>query len=159
MDTTAYSKASKYSDLDAIYAQCNGPGGLKLAEFMAKKMGLQSNKRLLDVGTNRGYQSCFLAKEYGVFVVGIDPWPEICGPKLWKGQHHVAQISLGIDDERRDAIDRSLFQERDTEPCLPTPRHAHTHAMSGQILGIIEKKILFCAPLIQIINPSQVKCT
>jgi len=69
-----YTKANKYSDLETIYAQCGGPGGLKLAEFIADKMQLQANKRLLDVGTSRGYQSCFLAKEYGVFVVGIDPW-------------------------------------------------------------------------------------
>lgn len=71
-----YTKANKYSDLETIYAQCGGPGGLKLAEFIADKMQLQANKRLLDVGTSRGYQSCFLAKEYGVFVVGIDPWPD-----------------------------------------------------------------------------------
>ena len=52
-----------------------GPwGGVKLAEFMAKKMRLQPQKRLLDAGTNRGYQTCFLAKEYGVFAIGIDPW-------------------------------------------------------------------------------------
>ena len=41
----------KYPDLETIYAQCSGPGGLKLAEFMAEKMQLQYNKRLLDVGT------------------------------------------------------------------------------------------------------------
>jgi hypothetical protein len=33
-----YTKAIKYSDLETIYAQCGGPGGLKLAEFMAEKM-------------------------------------------------------------------------------------------------------------------------
>ena len=69
-----YKKSSKYPDLETIYAQCSGPGGLKLAEFMAEKMQLQTGKRLLDVGMNRGYQTCFLAKEYGIFTVGIDPW-------------------------------------------------------------------------------------
>jgi cyclopropane fatty-acyl-phospholipid synthase-like methyltransferase len=69
-----YEKSSQYPDLETIYAQCSGPGGLKLAEFMAEKMQLQSSKRMLDVGMNRGYQTCFLAKEYGLFIVGIDPW-------------------------------------------------------------------------------------
>jgi protein-L-isoaspartate O-methyltransferase len=77
----AYPKAVKYSDLYTIYAQCGGPGGLKLAEFLAEKMELQANKRLLDVGTSRGYQSCFLAKEYNVFVVGIDPWADRDGKR------------------------------------------------------------------------------
>jgi hypothetical protein len=37
-----YPKATKYSDLETIYAQCGGPGGPKLAEFMAEKMQLQA---------------------------------------------------------------------------------------------------------------------
>jgi len=68
-----YPKASKYPDLDTVYSQCSGPGALKLAEFIADKLDLRPGTRLLDVGTNRGYQTCFLAKEYGAFVVGIDP--------------------------------------------------------------------------------------
>lgn len=71
-----YEKASKYTDLETVYAQCSGPGGLKLAEFIADKMALQPGQRLVDIGTYRGYQTCFLAKEYGVFAVGLDPWDD-----------------------------------------------------------------------------------
>jgi cyclopropane fatty-acyl-phospholipid synthase-like methyltransferase len=71
-----YRKSCKYTNYDTIYAQCSGPGGLQLAEFMAEKMGMTSGKKLLDVGPNRGWQTCFLAKEYGVFTVGIDPWDD-----------------------------------------------------------------------------------
>ena len=71
-----YPKSNQYTDYDSIYAQCSGPGGLQLAEFMAEKMGIKSGGKLLDVGCNRGFQTCFLAKEYGVFAVGIDPWDE-----------------------------------------------------------------------------------
>jgi cyclopropane fatty-acyl-phospholipid synthase-like methyltransferase len=71
-----YPKSNQYTDLDTIYAQCSGPGGLQLTEFMAEKMGIEAGKKLLDVGCNRGYQTCFLAKEYGVFAVGIDPWDD-----------------------------------------------------------------------------------
>ncbi len=76
MPTFSYSKSTKYTDYDTIYEQCSGPGGLQLAEFMAEKMGISPGGKLLDVGSNRGYQTCFLAKEYGVFVVGIDPWDD-----------------------------------------------------------------------------------
>jgi len=35
-----YRKSAKYTDLRSVYAQCSGPGGFKLAEFMCDKMGL-----------------------------------------------------------------------------------------------------------------------
>ena len=38
-------------------------------------MKIKSGKKLLDIGFNRGYQTCFLAKEYDLFLtIGIDPW-------------------------------------------------------------------------------------
>lgn len=69
-----YSKSARYTDLDAVYAQCSGPGGLRLSDFLAQKMGLKPGSRVLDVGCNRGVQTCFLAKEYGVDILAIDPW-------------------------------------------------------------------------------------
>jgi SAM-dependent methyltransferase len=68
-----YNKANNYNDTNKIYENCSGPGGLELAEFMAEKMVIKQGKRLLDVGFYRGYQTCFLAKEYNVNIVGIDP--------------------------------------------------------------------------------------
>ena len=76
----AYPKAEKYPDLDAVYAQCSGPGGLRLAEFIADKLDLHPDMRLLDIGIYRGYQTCFLAKEYGPFVVAADPWTDSHDP-------------------------------------------------------------------------------
>lgn len=71
-----YDKSKQYTDLDTIYAQCSGPGGLRLSDFMARKMGLRTGARLLDIGCNRGWQTCFLAKEYGVQATAIDPWDD-----------------------------------------------------------------------------------
>ena len=68
-----YQTSSKYTDLATVYEQCSGPGGLKLSEFMAEKMGLQAGARMADIGIHWGYQTCFLAKEYGVNIVAIDP--------------------------------------------------------------------------------------
>jgi hypothetical protein len=81
--TPNYAKTNKYPDLETIYAQCSEPVGLKLAEFLAEKLDIQAGKKLLDVGLNRGYQSCFLAKEYGCFIVGIDPWADRCWLSFW----------------------------------------------------------------------------
>lgn len=71
-----YTKSARYTDLSGIYEQCSGPGGLRLSDFMAQKMGLTPGARMLDVGCNRGVQSCFLAREYGVSIVGVDPWDD-----------------------------------------------------------------------------------
>jgi cyclopropane fatty-acyl-phospholipid synthase-like methyltransferase len=111
MKTSFYRKAAKYPDLETIYTQCSGPGGLKLAEFMAEKMGLRPGARLLDVGMNRGYQTCFLAKEYRVFVVGIDPWEDRDGTqshvdylmdnaRSWGVEDLVLGVQVGVPDTR-----------------------------------------------------------
>ena len=85
--------------------------GVEISRVLAEKMGLQSNKRLLDVGTNRGYQSCFLAKEYGVFVIGIDPWLDRDGKRThkeylmdnaqtWGIAESVLGVQVGVPDTR-----------------------------------------------------------
>ena len=109
MSNYTYPKANKYPDLKTVYEQCSGPGGLKLAEFMADKMKLQAGKRVLDVGFNRGYQTCFLAKEYDVWMVGIDPWDDRTGEiphveflmenaRNWNVKEKVLAIKVGVPD-------------------------------------------------------------
>ena len=106
-----YPKAEKYPDLDTVYEQCSGPGGLKLAEFVADKLDLQPSTLLLDIGFNRGYQTCFLSKEYGTFVVGIDPWEDLTdgcphvehlmrNARSWGVEDRVLGIRVGVPDTR-----------------------------------------------------------
>ena len=92
------SRASKYTDFDVIYAQCSGPGGLKLAEFLADRLALRAGQRILDVGCNRGYQSCFLAKEFGVHVVALDPWPDRETGRLTVEHAQDNAIHWGVQD-------------------------------------------------------------
>jgi SAM-dependent methyltransferase len=73
VDRFVDTKSARYTDLSLIYSECSGPGGLGLTEFMAEKMQLRAGARLLDIGIERGYQTCFLASEYDVLVIGIDP--------------------------------------------------------------------------------------
>jgi len=109
MTVFPYKKSKKYNDYDTIYEQSSGPGGLQLAEFIAEKMKLAGGKKLLDVGSNRGYQTCFLAKEYGVFTVGIDPWDDRMqgnpmvdhlqkNAQHWNVENAVLGIKTGVPD-------------------------------------------------------------
>ena len=106
-----YPKAAKYPDLDAIYDQSSGPGALKLAEFIADKLELRPNSRIIDIGTNRGVQTCFLAKEYDAFVVGIDPLRDrhkdathidllMRNAQDWGVQDRVLGVQVGVPDTR-----------------------------------------------------------
>lgn len=102
-----YKKSIKYQDFDKIYEQCSGPGGLKLTEFIAEKMNIKRDRILLDVGANRGYQTCFLAKEYGIFAVAIDPTDDRVDNKpvvehirenatKWGVSNKIIAIKLGV---------------------------------------------------------------
>ncbi len=101
--TEQYPRSSRYTDLHRVYSQCSGPGGLQVTEFLAQKMGVQSGDKLLDVGTNKGYQTCFLAKEFGPFVIGIDPWGDsvetlMRNAKDMAVESRVIGIKVGVPD-------------------------------------------------------------
>jgi SAM-dependent methyltransferase len=59
---------------EEIYSGKMGPGGLYLAAQMARRMGLASGQRVLDLGCGRGATSAFLVQRYGVDVVAVDLW-------------------------------------------------------------------------------------
>ncbi len=114
MTKQAFPKANKYTNLKEIYAQCSGPGALELTEFLAHKMGLLPGARLLDVGCNRGVQSCFLAREFGVRVVAMDPWNDRMDGRpmvehaaenaaRWGVADMVRPIKLGVPDTGLEA--------------------------------------------------------
>lgn len=102
---TSFPRAEKYPDLDEIYSQCSGPGGLRTAEFVADKLGLGPDMRLLDIGIYRGLQTCFLAKEYGSFIVAVDPWIDNFDPE---GDHEPYVDHLRRNAERWGVADRVL---------------------------------------------------
>lgn len=111
MTQFSYLKSRAYTDLGRIYSECSGPGGLQLTEFMAEKMQLRSGARLLDIGIERGYQTCFLAKEYGVFVVAIDPDDDrldgvphiehlLRHAREWGIEDRILGLKIGVPDTR-----------------------------------------------------------
>lgn len=48
------------------------PGGLKLSDLLLKKIGIERNFRVLDVGCGAGHSTAHIAEHYGCTVVGID---------------------------------------------------------------------------------------
>ena len=91
-----YPRAQKYPDLDQIYSQCSGPGALRTAEFVADAMGLRSDWRVVDIGMFRGGQTCFLAREYGCQMVGVDPGLDNYDPN-GDGQPYVEKLSRNAE--------------------------------------------------------------
>ena len=94
-----YSKSQKYTDFYKIYDNCSGPGGLQISEFLAEKMAIKPGKRLIDIGFYRGYQTCFLAKEYDVNIVAIDPG-EMIGDRAYGIEYLMKNArEFGVDDK------------------------------------------------------------
>jgi SAM-dependent methyltransferase len=109
MTANQYPKSAQYPNLNIIYTECSGPGGLQLTEFMAGKMNLHPGARLLDIGIERGYQTCFLAKEYGVQIVAIDPDEDRAdgiphvehlyrNARAWDVENQVIGLKLGVPE-------------------------------------------------------------
>jgi cyclopropane fatty-acyl-phospholipid synthase-like methyltransferase len=111
LNSISYIRSGKYTDLDLIYSECSGPGGLQLTEFMAEKMKVRAGARLLDIGIEHGCQTCFLAKEYDLSVVAIDPdddradgLPHIehlqRNARAWNVVDRIIGLKVGVPDTR-----------------------------------------------------------
>ena len=72
-DRARYPELEEYSR-DDIYDDFFGGGGLYLATRMARTLHLRPEDLVLDLGCGKGSTSIFLAKHYGVRVVGLDLW-------------------------------------------------------------------------------------
>ena len=72
-------RREKYQELKGlseaeIYNDFIGCGGLYLAAEMVRKMDLKKGDIVLDLGCGKGETSIYLAKNFGVTVVGVDYW-------------------------------------------------------------------------------------
>ena len=90
-------------------------------------------------------------------LVRIDPREEVLGTQLGKAQEQVAQVSLGIDRDHRDAVDRRLFQQGDSQPGLAAAGHPHANGVRGQVLRLVEQQVRRDLALLQVIGLAEVK--
>ena len=77
VDKTKYPELSSYSK-DDIWRDI-GPGGLYLVSLLAKKLNLQPNSLVLDLGCGSGASSLYLADNFKTKVIAADLWTDPTG--------------------------------------------------------------------------------
>ena len=69
-----------------------------------------------------------------------DPRTEFVGRQVRKRQQQVGDVTLRIDRDRRNAVDRRFLEQRQAQPRLAAARHAETDGMGHEIAGIVENR-------------------
>ena len=72
----------------------------------------------------------------------VDPGREVGGRQVGEGQQEVAEIALGVDQDRRHAVDRRLLQEVDAQAGLAAARHADADGVRDEVRGVVEHELL-----------------
>ncbi len=71
-------------------------------------------------------------------IVLVDPGPEILRSQGGEREHEIGQVALGVDHDRRHAVDRGFLDDTHAEPRLPGAGHADADGVRGQILRVVE---------------------
>src|SRR4030095_12591313 len=69
----------------------------------------------------------------------------------------VAQVALGVDGERRDAVDGSLLEQPDAEPGLAAPCHPDADPVGRQVFRVVEQELGKGLPGLRVPAPPQVE--
>ena len=72
----------------------------------------------------------------------IDPRLEVCGTQFREGEHQVAEVAFGIDADRRDTIDRGLFEQRQAKTGFAAAGHPYADGVRGQVFGVVEDQVV-----------------
>ena len=75
-------------------------------------------------------------------VGGVDPGLEVRRAQLREGEHQVAEVALGVDADRRHAVDRGFLEQREAETRLAAARHADADRVCRQVLGVIKDEVV-----------------
>ena len=89
--------------------------------------------------------------------IGFQPGEEIGWRQIGKREQHVGQIPLGIDHQRRNAIEGRLFNEVDQKPGFAAASHADADAMRGEAPGIDHQGLAAGAACLGIDFPTEVE--
>ena len=90
-------------------------------------------------------------------LIGIDPGKKVFRTKLGKAQQKIAEISLGIDRDHRNSIDRRLFEQANSETCLAAASHPNTDSMRREMLRLVEKQFGSDLAMLQVVGLAEVK--
>ena len=67
------------------------------------------------------------------------------------------EVPLGIDRDRRDAVDRRLFQQRQAQARLAAAGHADANRVRRQVLGVVQQRLGLLRARGQIVFPAQIE--
>jgi len=71
--------------------------------------------------------------------VGVDPRREVFGAEIRECQKKIRQVTFGIDDDRRNPVDRRLLEQADAEAGFATAGHSDANGVGYEILRFVEK--------------------
>src|SRR5204863_8197932 len=86
----------------------------------------------------------------------VDPRTEVLGCQARERQEEVRQVPLGIDGNRRDAVDGGFLDERQAQPGLAAAGHADAKSVGDQVPGVVEDRLAERAAL-RIALPAEVE--
>ena len=89
-------------------------------------------RHLRGIGGRRESLACRLA--------GIDPGLKISRRQRREIEQQVGQVTLGIDTDRRHAVDGGLFKQRQAKTGFAAAGHAHAHGMGGQVARVVQQR-------------------
>ena len=64
------------------------------------------------------------------------------GARSGNVEQQVAEVALRIDDDRRDAVDGGLLEQRQAEPGLAAARHADADGVRDEIARVVEQQVV-----------------
>ena len=85
------------------------------------------------------------------------PREEILAAQLGKAQEKVAEVSLGVDRDHRDAVDRRLFQQRHAQPRLAAAGHPHADRVRRQMLRLVKHGLRTDLALLQVVFLAEIE--
>ena len=74
----------------------------------------------------------------------VHPRCEVFRRETRKRQQKIAEVTLGIDDQCRNAVDGRFLDERQAETRLAAAGHANAEGVRHEILGVIEQQVIGC---------------
>src|SRR5262249_49216401 len=64
------------------------------------------------------------------------------GREIREGQEEVPEVSLGVDQDGGNPVDRGLLDQRQAEAGLAAARHADAHRVRHEVARVVEEEIV-----------------
>ena len=68
------------------------------------------------------------------------PTAEVLGRQFREGQQQVGEVALRVNDDRRDAVDRGLLEQREAQAGLSAAGHADADGVGDKVLRVVQER-------------------